>query len=129
MEDITDTDYTHGKRVSKDFKIKKIKRILWFLCSKQCITVSWCIGRHWKYGLEKYEFHSAPFLTAKGLVNSLKNYQSKIRYFNDINMMFMVEKVLEEEYVTLFIDMQKPITNTWKIMIKIKNRHILKIGM
>ena len=129
MEDITDTDYTHGKRVSKDFKIKKIKRILWFLCSKQCITVSWCIGRHWKYGLEKYEFHSAPFLTAKRLVNSLKNYQSKIRYFNDINMMFMVEKVLEEEYVTLFIDMQKPITNTWKIMIKIKNRHILKIGM
>ena len=127
MEDITDTDYTHGKRVSKDFKIKKIKRILWFLCSKQCITVSWCIGRHWKYGLEKYEFHSAPFLTAKRLVNSLKNYQSKIRYFNDINMMFMVEKVLEEEYVTLFIDMQKPITNTWKIMIKIKNRHILKI--
>ena len=129
MEDITDTDYTNGKRVSKDFKIKKIKRILWFLCSKQCITVSWCIGRHWKYGLEKYEFHSAPFLTAKRLVNSLKNYQSKIRYFNDINMMFMVEKVLEEEYVTLFIDMQKPITNTWKIMIKIKNRHILKIGM
>ena len=129
MEDITDTDYTHGKRVSKDFKIKKIKRMLWFLCSKQCITVSWCIGRHWKYGLEKYEFHSAPFLTAKRLVNSLKNYQSKIRYFNDINMMFMVEKVLEEEYVTLFIDMQKPITNTWKIMIKIKNRHILKIGM
>ena len=127
MEDITDTDYTHGKRVSKDFKIKKIKRILWFLCSKQCITVSWCIGRHWKYGLEKYEFHSAPFLTAKRLVNSLKNYQSKIRYFNDINMMFMVEKVLEEEYVTLFIDMQKPITNTWKIMIKIKNCHILKI--
>ena len=82
MEDITNTDYTQGKRVSKDFKIKKIKKILWFLCSKQCITVSWCIGRHWKYGLEKYEFHSAPFLTAKRLVNSLKNYQSKIRYFN-----------------------------------------------
>ena len=25
MEDITDTDYTHGKRVSKDFKIKKLR--------------------------------------------------------------------------------------------------------
>ena len=38
-------------------------------------------------------------------------------------------KLLEEEYVTLFIDMQKLIINTWNIMIKIKNRHTFNIGM
>ena len=27
MEDITDADYTHGKRVCKDFEIKKVRRI------------------------------------------------------------------------------------------------------
>ena len=27
MEDITDADYTHTKRVCKDFEIKKIRRI------------------------------------------------------------------------------------------------------
>ena len=34
-------------------------------------------------------------------------------------MLLMVEKVLEEEYVTPFIDMQKLITNIWKVTIKI----------
>ena len=47
----------------------------------------------------------------------------------DQSMLLMVEKGSEEEYVTLFIDMQKLVTNTGKIMIKIKNRHILNIGM
>ena len=36
-------------------------------------------------------------------------------------MLLIVEKVLEQEYVTLFIDIQKLITNTLKIMIKIFN--------
>ena len=38
-------------------------------------------------------------------------------------------KLLEEEYVTLFIDMEKLITNTWNIMIKIKNHPTFNIGM
>ena len=33
--------------------------------------------------------------------------------------------VLEEEYVTLFIDMQKPKANTWEIVIKIMNHQVL----
>ena len=44
-------------------------------------------------------------------------------------MLLMIEKGMEEEYVTLFIDTQNLITNTWKIMIKVKNRHIFNIGM
>ena len=44
-------------------------------------------------------------------------------------MLLMVEKVLEEEYVTLLIDMQNLLTNTRKIMIKIKKNHIFNVGM
>ena len=44
-------------------------------------------------------------------------------------MLLMLEKELQEEYVTLFIDMQKLITNTLKIIIKIKNCDIFNIGM
>ena len=33
--------------------------------------------------------------------------------------------VLEEEYVLQLIGMQKLIINIWKIMIKIRNHHIL----
>ena len=46
MEDITDADYTHAKRVCKDFDIKNLKRsgiISWFVCSKWYFIVSWCI--------------------------------------------------------------------------------------
>ena len=35
-------------------------------------------------------------------------------------MFLKVERLLEEDYVILFIDMQNIITKTWKIMIKIK---------
>ena len=31
MEDITDADYMHAKRVFKDFKIKKNWLMLWFV--------------------------------------------------------------------------------------------------
>ena len=37
--------------------------------------------------------------------------------------------VTVREYVTLFIDIQKLITNVSKTMIKIKNHYILNIGM
>ena len=34
-------------------------------------------------------------------------------------MLLGIKKELEEKYVTLFVNTQKLITNTWKIMIKI----------
>ena len=34
--------------------------------------------------------------------------------------------VLEEEYATLFIDMQKPKANTWEIVMKIRNHLVLR---
>ena len=37
----------------------------------------------------------------------------------------MVEKVLEVEYIMLFMDIRKLIINMWKIMIKMKNHRIL----
>ena len=43
-------------------------------------------------------------------------------------MLLMAEKGIRGGIcVTLFINIQKLITNTWKIMIKIKNRHIFAI--
>ena len=44
-------------------------------------------------------------------------------------MLVMVEKDIRGGICTLFINMQKLITNTWKIMIKIKNLYIFNIGI
>ena len=53
-------------------------------------------------------FFSAPGLAWQA---ALKNTKVKVDLLTDINMLLMLEKVLVQEYVTLFIDMQKLRTN------------------
>ena len=78
--------------------------------------------RLFKMCLKIYHLVSSKFLSAQGLED-----WRKIRILTDIDMLWMVEKELEEEYVTQFIDMQKLGINIWKIMIRMKNRYILNI--
>ena len=60
------------------------------------------------------------YCTTISMANSFKKDQSKIRSFNWHRYVISGrKKVLEEEYFTLFIDIQKLILNTWKIMIKL----------
>ena len=77
--------------------------------------------------LEIYELDPAKFLSALGLAwqASIKKTKVKLDLSTDIDVI----KVLEENCVIQFINMQKLITHTGKIMIKIKNRHIFNIGI
>ena len=81
-----------------------------------------------------YEVDPAKFVSVSGLVWQavLKNTKERLGLLTDIGMLLMLEKGIRGgiwHSVYLFIDMQKLITNTWKIMIKIKNRHVLNTGM
>ena len=79
--------------------------------------------------LKIYQLNLAKFLSALRLAwkAALKKAKINLDLLTDIDMLLWQKK--EKEYATLFSDMQKEITNTWKIMIKIKNSHIFKIGM
>ena len=81
--------------------------------------------------LKKYEPDLARFTTALGLAwqAALKKTKVKFDLLTDIDILLMVEENIIGGYVTLFIDMQKLITNAWKIMMQIKNSHILSNGM
>ena len=65
----------------------------------------------------KYELNSAKFLSAPGLARQavLKKTKIKLDLLTDMDMLLMVEKSRKsgkkEEYVTLFIDIQKLMTN------------------
>ena len=72
MEGISDADYTHERRVCKDFEITNLG-----------------------------EYHDLHIQSHTLLLADV---------FENFKMLLMVE--LEEEYVTLFIDMQKLIINT-----------------
>ena len=52
---------------------------------------------------------SAPRLASQA---ALKNTKIKLDLLIDNDMLLMIKTILEKKYVTLFIDMQKLITNT-----------------
>ena len=131
MKNITDGDYIHAKRVCKDFGIKRIRWIPWFVCSKWSIIATWCFYQLSGYGFWNIWTWSCSFLFCNrtSMASSLKNAKVKLDLWADIDKLLMAKKVSEVKYVMLFIDVQKLITNTWKIMIKIKDCHILSIVM
>ena len=65
-------------------------------------------------GLEIYELDPAKFPSAPGLAwqAPFKKAEVKLDLLTHIDMLLMVKKVQEKEYVTLFIDIQKLIKNT-----------------
>ena len=75
--------------------------------------------------LDLVKFLSSPGLEWKA---ALRKAEVKLELLTDIDMPLMVKKELEKQYVMQFINMLKIITNIRKIMIKIKNHHILNIG-
>ena len=68
------------------------------------------------------QLDTAKFLLALGLAwqAALKKTKVKSNLLTHINMLLIVKKVLEEEYATLFINMQNLITSIRKIMKKNK---------
>ena len=68
------------------------------------------------------QLDTAKFLLALGLAwqAALKKTKVKSNLLTHINMLLIVKKVLEEEYATLFINMQNLITSIRKIMKKKK---------
>ena len=131
MEDITDTDYAQAKRVFKDFEIKNLGEYHDVYVQSNKLLLSDVFENFWNMYLEIYELGPAIFLTAPGLVwqAPLKKTKIELDLLTDIDVINGRKKVLEGKYVTLFIDTQKLITNTWKIIIKIKNRHKFNIGI
>ena len=63
--------------------------------------------------LKIYEIDPSNFLLAPGLAWQavLKKTKVKLDLSTDIDMLFMVEKGIRGGYATLFIDIQKLITN------------------
>ena len=64
--------------------------------------------------IEIYELDPAPFLSTPGLAwqACLKKKGVKLELLTDIDMLLMVEKELEAEYVMQYIGMLKQIVNT-----------------
>ena len=78
-----------------------------------------------------YEFDSAKIFSAPGLAwkAALKKSKVKLDLWTNIDMLLMIEKGIRGGIYHSIYRYAKANNNTWKVMIKIKNRHIFSIGM
>ena len=67
MENITDSDYNHAKRVCKDFEIKNLGEYFDFFLKKDTLLLADVFENFRKKCLESYELDSAKFLSAPWL--------------------------------------------------------------
>ena len=88
MEDITDTDYTHSKRVSKIFKIKNLVEYHDLYIQKNTLLLTDVFEKFQNMRLEIYELDPACFLTALGLAwqAAFKKAKVKLDFLTDIDV-------------------------------------------
>ena len=94
MEDITDADYTHAKRISKDFKIKNLGEYHDLYVQSDTLLLADAFDHFRNMCLEIYKLDPAKFLSAPGLAwqAALKKTKVKLDLLTDIDMLLMVEK-------------------------------------
>ena len=113
MEDITNVDYKHAKRIYKEFEMKHLGEYHDLYLKSDTLLVADIFENFRKMCLTIYHLDPVKFLSAPGLAwqASLKKTEVKLELLTDIDMLLRVKKVLEEECVMQFIDTQKVTTS------------------
>ena len=112
MEDITDVDYRHVKRVFKSLSNKNLDDYHDLYVQSDTLLLADVFENLRNKCIEIYELDPAHFLSAPELAwqACLKKTVVKLELLTDPNML-LKKKELEEEYVMQYIDMQKQIIN------------------
>ena len=94
MEDITDEDYMHGKRVCKDFEIRNLGEYHDFYLKRNPLPLADVFENLKNVFIKIYQLNFAKFLSASGLAwqAALKKTEVKLELLTGIDMRLMVEK-------------------------------------
>ena len=125
MEDITDLDDNHTKRFCKGFEIKNFGECQDLYLKSDTFKVADFFEKFRKMYLEIYELDPAKNFSVPGLVweAALKKTKLELELLTDLDMLITIEKSIRGA-ITLLRKCKELIINIWKIMIKIRNRHI-----
>ena len=96
MEDITDADYTHAKRVCKDFEIKNLAEYHDLYVQSNILLLADVFENFRNMYVKIYELDPAKFLSAPGLAwyAAVKKTKVKLDPLTDTDMLLMVEKCI-----------------------------------
>ena len=94
MEDITDADYAHAKRVCKDFETKNLGEYHDFYVQSDTLLLADVFENFRNMCLKIYELDLSRFLSASGLSwqVALKKTKIKLGLLTDIDMLLLVKK-------------------------------------
>ena len=94
MEDITDANYAHAKRVCKDFEVKNLGKYPDLYVQRDTLLLADVFENFRNVCLKIYELDPAKFLSAPGLAwqADFKKTKVELEILIDINMLLMVEK-------------------------------------
>ena len=131
MEDITDTDYAHAKKVCKDFEIKHLGEYHDLYVQRNTLLLADVFEKFRNMCLETYELDPAKFISAPGLAWQavLKNTKVKLDLLTDIDMLLMVEKSIKRCICHSIYRYAEVNNKDMQKYDKNKNCNILNIGM
>ena len=94
MEDITDADYAHAKRVCKDFEIHNLGEYQDLYVQRDILLLADVFEDFTNMRLKLSEVDPAKFLSPPGLAwqAALKKNNVKLNLLTDIDMLLMVKK-------------------------------------
>ena len=94
MDDITDADYMHAKRVCTDFEIKNLGGYHDLYLKSDTLLLADVFQNFRKMCLNIYHLDPVKFLSAPGLSwqAALKRTEVNLELLTDIDMLLMVEK-------------------------------------
>ena len=89
MEDITDADYAHAKRVCKDFELKHLGEYHDLYVQSNALLLANVSENFRNMCLKIYKLDLAKFLSTPGLVwqEALENTKQKLDLLTDIDML------------------------------------------
>ena len=93
MEDITDADYMHAKRVCKDFEIKHLGEYHDLYLKRDTLLLADFFENFIKMFLKMYHLDPVKFFSSPGLAwqAALKKTEVKLELLTDIDMLLMIE--------------------------------------
>ena len=93
MEDITDADYMHAKRVCKDFEIKHLGEYHDLYLKRDTLLLADFFENFIKMFLKMYHLDPVNFFSSPGLAwqAALKKTEVKLELLTDIDMLLMIE--------------------------------------
>ena len=130
MEDITDADYAHAKRVCKDFEIKRLGEYHDLCVQSDTLLLADVFENFRNMCINIFELDPAKFLSTPGLAwqATLKKTKVKLDLLTDIDMLLMVETGISGGICHSIYLYAKANNNYMKDYDKKENCHIFNIG-